>query len=83
MGAEESHRNDDDTVIMIGQDMLDEIGQIEDILGQTESQEDAQQGRHEAEDIAPAVPRDFRHAAQYLDDAPEDAVQDGDADDDK
>lgn len=56
--------------------MLDEIGQIEDILGQTDSQEDAQQGRHEAEDIAPAVPRDFRHAAQYLDDAPEDAVQD-------
>lgn len=83
MGTEEGHRNDDDTVIVIGQDILDEVRQIQDILGQADAQENTEEGRHEAEDIAPTVPRDFRHAAQYLDDAPEDAVQDGNADDDK
>lgn len=83
MGAKESHCNDDDTVIMIGQDILDEIRQIQDVLGQPDSQEDAQQGRHETENIAPAVPWDLRHAAKHFDDAPEYAVQDSDTDDDE
>ena len=83
MGAEESYRNDDHTVIMVRQDILNEIGQVEDILSQLDAHEDAQQGRHKAEDIAPAVARDFRHAAQHFDDDPEDAVQDDNANKDE
>ena len=83
MGTEKSHRNDDDAVIMVGQATLDEIRQIQDILGQLDAHEDAHQSRHETEDIAPAVARDFRHAAQHFDDDPEDAVQDDNANEDE
>ena len=49
----------------------------------TEDEKDAHQSRHETEDIAPAVARDFRHAAQHFDDDPEDAVQDDNANEDE
>ena len=81
MGDEQGHREDHQAVEVIVQDVPHEFGQVQDVLGELDAQLHTQQDRQELERAFPVLPPYFGVFGQQMDQALEQVVQDGNAND--
>ena len=63
MGTKIGNRNDDDTVIMIVEDILKKVRDAEKVFGKLDAKLDTEECRNEAEGTVPVFPADPGDAA--------------------